>query len=346
GEAENEAGKIEFLPEINGLTLSGRITDSGTGEPVASGRLHLSSYSNPFLYTEVFSGKNGSFLFALPHLTGNPELHIANGSDSLLNHKVLLASEFCNKPVMLPYVPLIIDSTEQVMVKEALVNTQLKERYGSETDPDDKSERQQLPFYGQGASVTYVSDYIELSDLREFIYEIIPQVSVNSSSDGSSLSIQGPSCMEIYPPLVLMDNVPVANNEEFLNIPSNRIERIEVLNRAYMVGNIRYSGIFSVYSGKKDMAGITQEGERHFFNLRLLDETVPLHKHETKPNETSLPDIRNLLLWDPEIELTDEGWCSIHFTTPDSPGIYVLTLRGLGPETSSPVFRKVLISVK
>ena len=128
-----------------------------------------------------------------------------------------------------------------------------------------------LPFYGNGASVTYVRDYIELPDLREFIYEIIPQVSITGSGSGSSISIQGPDCLDIYPPLILVDNVPVPNNEAFLNIPSKRIERIEVVNQAYMVGNTRYSGIISIYSSKKDMTGMTQEGERHFFNFHLLD---------------------------------------------------------------------------
>jgi len=340
----HEPGKIEYLPEMNGLTLSGRIIDSDTGEPVEGASLHLSSYANPFLYAEVISAGDGSFLFTLPHFTGNPELHIANGSDSLLNHKVLLASEFCNKPLNLPYTPLRIDSAEQDIVREILVNTQLKERYTDESDLPGQNDGLDIPFYGKGASVTYVNDFIELSDLGEFIYEIIPQVSINSSSSGSFLSVQGPSCMDIYPPLVLMDNVPVNNNEEFLNIPSNRIERIEVLNQAYMVGNKRYSGIFSVYSSKRDMAGITQEGERYFFNLRFLDDKHPDHMHGAGPGESSLPDIRNLLYWEPEIEITDEGTGKVSFRTPDIPGEYVLTLRGAGPGKS--LYKKALISVK
>ena len=63
-------------------------------------------------------------------LTGNPELTITEAADSCLNHSILLASEFCNKPVSLPFVPLLIDSAEQSIVREILVNMQLMERYG------------------------------------------------------------------------------------------------------------------------------------------------------------------------------------------------------------------------
>ena len=267
---DSKPAKIEFFPEINGLTLSGSIIDAESNAPVASAKLQLSSYANPFFFADVYSGNDGTFLFTLPHFSGNPELHISEASDSSGNLNILLASEFCNKPVSLPYVPLLIDSAEQSLVREILVNMQLIERYGIDAEPNEESKGLNIPFYGKGAMVTFVRDYIELSDLREFIYEIIPQVSISNSSKGSSVSIQGPSCLDIYPPLLLLDNVPVPNNEEFLNIPSNRIERIEVINQAYMVGNTRYSGIFSVYSNKRDMAGMTQEGDRYFFNFSFI----------------------------------------------------------------------------
>jgi len=345
-EAKTGSGEIEFMPEINGLTLSGSVVDAINNEPVADARMQVSSYANPFFFAEVITGKDGSFLYALPHFTGNPELHIIEASDSSSNHKIQLTSEFCNKPVRLPYQPLLFDSTEQSILKEILINTQLKDRY-RESDSDIGLSDSSLPaFYGDGASLTYVRDYIELSSLREFIYEIIPQVSIQDNSRGSYISIQGPSCMEIYPPLILMDNVPVPNNEELLNIPSNRIERIEVLNQAYMVGNTRYSGILSIYSTKKDMSGLAQEGERHFFNLRMLDDKNPVFEHELSAKEASSPDIRNLLYWEPGIRFSEEGKFPVNLSTPDTPGQYVVTLRGRDPENRANVLIKAMILVK
>lgn len=345
-EAEKGSEKIEFLPEINGLTLSGSVVDGLSNEPLSNTRMQVSSYANPFFFAEVLTKKDGSFLYALPYFTGNPELHIIEASDSSLNHKIQLASEFCNKPVRLPYVPLLFDSTEQSILGEILINTQLKDRYRGNDTNIALSDSLSPPFYGNGASLTYVRDYIELSSLREFIYEIIPQVSIQDNSMGSYISIQGPSCMDIYPPLVLMDNVPVPNNEKLLSIPSNRIERIEVLNQAYMVGNTRYSGILSIYSTKKDMSGLAQEGERHFFNLRMLDDKIPVYEYEAFLAESSSPDIRNLLYWEPRIQFSEEGKFLVNFSTPDTPGQYVVTIRGTDPVSSRFVLGKALISVK
>jgi len=343
--ADKGSGKIEFLPEINGLTLSGSIVDTEGKEAVDQTRLQLSSYADPFLFAEAFSGKDGSFLFAFPKFTGNPELHIAEKSDSADGHKILLASEFCNKPVQLPYVPLLIDPAMQSLVREILVNTQLKERYKELSEQIELKRNLYPSFYGDGASVTYVKDYIELADLREFIFEIIPQVSIRSSGIGSGIIIQGPDCLDIYPPLVLLDNIPVPNNDELLNIPGMRIERIEVINRAYMVGNTRYSGIFSIYSNKKDMAGLSEQGERHFFNLKMLDDPGQ-YAHETDPSDATLPLISNLLYWEPDISFSEEGTFLVQFSTPDTPGSYDLTLRGSDQANGTSVLYRASFSVK
>jgi len=246
----------------------------------------------------------------------------------------------------LPYVPLLFDSAEQSILREILVNTQLKDRYRGNDTNIGLRDSLSTAFYGNGASVTYVRDYIELSSLREFIYEIIPQVSIQDNSMGSYISIQGPACLDIYPPLVLMDNVPVPNNEELLSLPSNRIERIEVLNQAYMVGNTRYSGILSIYSTKKDMSGLAQEGERHFFNLRMLDDKNPGYKCKAALTESSSPDIRNLLYWEPSVSFSEEGTFRVTFSTPDTPGQYVVTIRGTDPENGTNVLGKARILVK
>lgn len=344
--ADKGSGKIEFLPETDGLTLSGKIVDPENNEPVSQARLQLSSYADPFLYAEVLSGEDGSFLYAFPDFKGNPELHIAGDSDSLDNYNILLASEFCNKPVRLPFIPLKIDTAEQSLVKEILLNTQLKRRYEDHTAPADMAEDAYLPFYGKGATVTWVRDYIELVNLREFVYEIIPQVSVRSNSQGPYINIQGPDCLDIYPPLVLLDNIPVPNDADLLNIPGKRIERIEVLNRGYMVGNTRYSGIFSIYSSKKDMAGLSQNGGRRFFNLRMLDDTDLQAAQKEGPGLAALPRISNLLYRETGIHIPEGRTLKLNFSTPDIPGTYILTFRGSDQENRGRVLYMAQVLVK
>ena len=94
------------------------------------------------------------------------------------------------------------------------------------------------------------------------------------------------------------------------------------------------------------MSGVAQDEERHFFNLRMLDDEDPGKEYVAVPGESSLPDIRNLLYWEPSVSFSEDGTFRVSFSTPDSPGKYVLTLRGMDPVNSRSVLGKALISVK
>jgi len=340
------SGKLSFLPEIEGLSLSGRIIDSETGLPVTNKRLQLSSYEDPFFFAEIFSQKDGSFLFTLPHFRAKPEFHLSEVADSVKGHLIQLDPEFCNRPVFLHFDPLRIDSSEKEMVRELLVNLQLNERFLEKLDSEKPEAKVSAAFYGSATSVTKMGDYIELSDLRECIEEIIPQVSIQSNNTGEFLTIIGLSCLDIYPPLVLIDNIPVPNNDVLLHIPSSRIKSIEVLNEAYMIGEFRYSGIINIFSNQHDMAGISLEGEHSFFNFQLIDNKLDIPEFQKDSDCSDQPDIRNQLYWEPEIEFTEKTSFKAAFSTSDASGLYVVTLRGMDPGNSSGVCKKALFSVK
>ncbi len=345
-ETGEESGKLGFLPEIEGLSLSGRIVDSETGLPVINKRLQLSSYEDPFFFAELYSQKNGSFLFTMPHFRAKPEFHLSEAADSVQGHLIQLDPEFCNRPVLLPFEPLRIDTSEAEIVRELLVNLQLNERFQEKLDSEKSEATVSAAFYGSATAITRVGDYIELSDLRECIDEIIPQVSIRSNKKGEYLTIIGLSCLDIYPPLVLIDNVPVPNDDVLLHIPSSRIKSIEVLNEAYMIGEFRYSGIINIFSNQHDMAGISLKGEHSFFNFQLIDNKLDIPESQKDSHCSDQPDIRNQLYWEPEIEFTEKTSFKAIFSTSDASGLYVVTLRGMAPGNSSGVCKKALFSVK
>ena len=49
---------------------------------------------------------------------------------------------------------------------------------------------------------------------------------------------------------------------------------------------------------------------------------------EFRPSEAGGPFIGNLLYWEPDIRFSSGGTYQLRFSTPDTPGTYVLSLRG------------------
>jgi hypothetical protein len=343
---ETGSDRVEYLPEISGLSLSGQVIRED-GTPVPYTRVQLSTYADPLLFSEVVTGNDGTFLFTLPRDRTSPELHIAETSGSDQDHRILLGTEYCNRPVTLPYIPFLLKDREKQPVRETLLNAQLRERYADAFGfvPDTAGHEQS--FYGNNVRVIQIGEFIELKDIRECIAEIIPGVTVRTREGKSGLVVHGPDCQEFYPPLVLMDNIPVPNDDRLLGVPGFRIERIEVVGSGYMIGNFRYSGIFSIFSREQDMAGVSLEGDHHFFNYGLMPENdgqctaclVP-------PARTGVPDIRNLLLWEPAVRMDPTSARKICFTTPDAGGVYVVSVRRLEPDGAPGIAGQAVFSVE
>lgn len=335
GQGESE---LEFFPEIDGLSISGKIINKVDGRAVPGSKVNLSSYSNSFLFLNSLTYDDGTFLFALPEMTGSFELQLSEESSDASDHQILISSGFCNQALNLPFVEFQLTQEERLQLKDVILNAQLTERYNSDNPNFDTPVDFSSAFYGEPLSTTYVKDYIELIDLREFFYELVQPVSIGNNNGEPYLTINTLSSLSLYPPLILLDNIPVANNRNLLEIPSSRIDRIEVINRGFVINNAKYSGIISIFSLNKDMAGIKTDKEQHFFNFDFFskkDVKFPDHKQD---NQFSfLPDRRNLLFWQPSIKCSSEETVKFHFYTGDSGGEYVFLLRELGNDGESVV---------
>jgi len=328
------AGDPAFLPEIYGLSVSGRIVEAGTDEPVAGAKVNLSSYSTSFYFSTTRTGKDGFFVFTLPDETGARELHLAEEGELASEHELLITSAFCNKPVRLPYEPFSLNNEEQTAAEDLLLNAQLSARFRSDREDDETSESEQTPFYGTPVSTTYVKEYIELIDLREFFFELVQPVLVNHNNKEPYLVLNTQGSLALYPPLVLMDNIPVENGGRLLEIPSSRISRIEVVNKGYLVNNTRYSGIISIFSEQRDMAGLEMDETHHFFNFNFfsIPHTGLFPAYDQLGEVENIPDLRNLLYWNAGLQLSPGETGRVHFYTGDVPGRYEVVVRTLGDD--------------
>lgn len=340
------SSRIEYLPEINGLSLSGQVLNMISREPVENIKVNLSSYSSSFYYSATNTDQDGFFVFTLPHYNGMHELHVSIENDTSNLNEVLLRSEFCNRPLTLPFIPFMLGSQERSRMEEMIFNAQVCYRFAPH-DSVDTREQVATAFYGKPPTVILEEDFIELIDLEEFFYELVYNVSIGHRNRKPYLVVHGETSLVSYPPLLLMDNIPVKNDEKLLAIPCRMIERVEVINSGYIVGDFKYNGIISIFSENRDMAGLEQEENTHFFNFQLFDHKVTGCSANGPADENNtLPDRRNLLYWNPDLKLSANHASSIKFRTPDAPGEYVLTIRGIDPSTGTKVLSQSVFEVE
>jgi hypothetical protein len=184
-----------------------------------------------------------------------------------------------------------------------------------------------VAFYGRGMHIYYTGKYIELPNLEEFFNEIVLEAKPVSNKGKTALRISGSKGLSSYPPLILLDNIPVKNDDQLLKLPLNKIERVEAIESGYIIGSRKYSGLLSIYSKNKDFAGLNLNKNSLFFAFDLFPDVLYDSPFDENTYDSRIPDRRNLLYWNPDIQLTGQK-TTLSFYTSDNKGDYVIYLFG------------------
>ena len=187
-----------------------------------------------------------------------------------------------------------------------------------------------LPFYGKPTSILYLDDYISLPTLEDYFTEIPFLVRLKKSKGRKQFKIIGnhPE-LSIYEPLVMVDLVPINNIENILEISPKNISKIEVVTSPYIKGNVTYGGIINIVSIENDLAGIKLPESGIFLNYLFLEEKTSIDDSYNIPSLSNIPDSRNTLFWNPNLEFDINSSTSISFTTSDIQGKYIIKIIGI-----------------
>jgi hypothetical protein len=320
-------GDIEYLPEISGITISGKIIDKTSNVPKKNLLVNLSEPANGEFFSVYQTRDKGRFIFSLPDLYGKYDFFIQSEASDTGLSEFLIDNGFCNRPVLLPYVAFSLNEDEKHLIRDMMVNMQLNEKFFSYPDTAKKlrtNRHQSVAFYGSGRHTYYTKKYIELPNIEEFFIEIVLEAYVVYNKGKTELKISGSTGFSNYPPLIFLDNILVNNDDRLLKLPLDRIERVEAIESGYMIGNMKYSGLLSIYSKNKDFAGIDLNKNSMFFAFDLFSDENSDFTFGENSYDSRIPDRRNLLYWNPDIQLYAGQKTTISFYTSDNQGDYVV----------------------
>lgn len=334
-----------YLPESRGISISGKIFHTNSSKSISNTTLRLSTPQNWNYFTSFHTKDNGLFYFTLPDFYGQYDFYI----DALLENgeraDILIDNDYCNRSIELAFIPFSLDTTEMNIALEMAVNMQLSRAY-SEKNRIDTPDSTQLPFFGSPKHVYYTRAYIQLPNLEEFFFELVNEVRIIRIRKQSYLKLVAYSQYKDLEPLILLDNIPVSSVDEFLKIPLDRIEKIEIVDEPYIVSGQEYSGIISVSTKKKDFAGIKLSKNSQFFSYNLLSEGDFILPDYSLINTNRMTYRENLLFWDPDIELNQTHPETLSFYTSDSKGEYLVYIRSINTGDKPQLFGTCKIVVE
>ncbi|MFW5820900.1 MAG: hypothetical protein ACOCWA_06400 [Bacteroidota bacterium] len=322
-----------YNTEIKGLSISG-IVENEPGHDLSVKSVNLTLLGeNKNVFYPIPVDQKGRFVFTLPELYSRHDMFVSIDTNSG-NTRLLIDNDFCSKNIDLPSPVFSLSDKEEKMALQAAVNLQIKEHFNT-AEKDSKLIKQAelfsdtIPFYGKPGQSVYIENYIDLPYLSDYFLELNVPVRIKHEKNEISLSIisEDPT-INLYPPLVMVDYVPVYDRESFLKINPKKVLRFDLMNSPYQRGEFIYGGILNVISKNNDFTGIKLPETGIFLDYQFLTPSMRKASWEQAPGKDQ-PDTRNTLYWNPEAGLRKNGESAFSFYTADTKGTYLVKVSAI-----------------
>ncbi len=327
--------KIHYYPETRGLSLSGRITSDDGDKPFAYSQVHLTLLGNDPDYYGFLTDKTGGFRISLPYHKKTEDILfcVENKGDRMMNFSLDsdYSTDFLKQPEQFSGKQAINKKTvEEIMFNAQVVN--IFKPIPNSNDPVEIPDTLNQYFYGSPELRIKTADYVLLSTLEEFFFELIQNVIVKKEKDKHYLYLtRDYSDLYLYIPLVLLDYVPVFDADKILDLSPENITSIDIVNSLYFRGNLQYGGIINIISSLGDRAGVDLPRNSFFFSFKTCEsqQQITFPDYDKDPGDTRIPDYRNCLFWAPNISVGAGDTVSLDFFSSDLQGDYMVIVRGI-----------------
>lgn len=334
------SGKIpEFIykPEHDYHFLSGRLNDDDqrTVRPPETVLLCSPGREPDFQHSETDTA--GNFSFSL-HIDEKPKDLVIMPDDSRAKSKIILESSFPDKYLN----PEKRRSSSEVMfphmIEEMSVNNQVNKIYGIKVSGK-PVKAMYMPlrparFYGKPDIELVLSDYVALPKMEEIFYEVLPGVSLRKRGSSYNILIVDRINENRYElsPFIFLDGVKINDASIIAALDPNDVEKIDVVKEKYVAGNYLFPGILNVITKKADFNSFPLPDYMIRFSYKVVDPAISFQMpgNDSTVNEnTQVPDFRNTLYWNPDVNTDKEGRAGIKFRTSDISGNYKICIHGI-----------------
>jgi hypothetical protein len=332
--------QVNPMPDQDGITeygghlIRGRVTDR-KGKPLEGIRIFLTVPGKKFYFNNSISDASGRVQFEVRDVFGTEQViaYPAAAADSGL--VITLDNPFYQKSVPISQKPIIIEAAQQLSLNERTAEFSLRQLF-----PQSVKERYFYPwqqdstaFFGDPDKVYLLDDYTRFRTLEEVFREYVPEVDLKKIQGEFRVRLLNQSFRRLFDgnPLVLLDGVAVNDINRLMSIDPLKIRKLELVTRRYFLGDMAFEGILSMTTYEGDLGGFSLGRGAVLLDyptMQLQQQfSSPVH-NASKSFNSRTPDLRNILLWEPEAAADETGTIPVLFYTGDLSGEFVVDIKG------------------
>jgi hypothetical protein len=320
------SNKSDFKLVHSGISLKGNLIDKSNGEGVKNTKVYLSVLShNPQMHvTETDSA--GEFSFNVNDVYDLVDIYLTCDASETIDYQINVRSPFKPTEQNNNRIEKYILKLDEANLKELYTNSQVENYFSNYTEEGKPFEHKKNPFnINDHIETEYVKDYVGIKNILELFVELIPSCKIRKENDKFIFQVYNNGNLLAGKPLVLVDNVPIFDNEKIINADISKLRKIEVINQVYILGKEQFNGVIMFSTSTNNFWGIEFSGNEIFVKYQAITSNYDTDYCGYK-TKTKIPDYRTTLFWSPKLTLNKTG--TFKFKTSERAGTYIIKAEG------------------
>ncbi|GAA6765068.1 hypothetical protein AAFH68_10020 [Flavobacterium sp. CGRL1] len=275
--------------------------------------------------------KNGNFIFNVNQTFYSPNIILQIIDEKANNYELIV-----NNAPEIDYTKVSFEKDAKLSytIKESLlersISSQVENAYFHKKVDNIEKTPTVEPFYYPLTKEYILDDYTRFKTLKETITEVAVEAYSKQKDDKLYLHVNDPSVFPQLPnpALVLVDGLYLENQNDLLTYNMKNVYKIEIIVGRYYVGAKSFNGLISFTTFDKDFKS-TQTGSFIAKPTILRPQPKKIYnkvKYENTADNERIPDFRNQLFWNPDVQLNQNSETS--FYTSDLSGTFEIRLEG------------------
>lgn len=340
----------EYLPENKGKILRGRVFDEITQKSIAKAYVLLSIVDSIPNLQYALTDSTGMFQLLLSDYYNGKELFLTVKDMPADEHwKIVVEDEFSQPRNWNPaLIPNNGSSGGFLAKSQNIVYINKSYQLNNERVEPIVEKSFIIPrmYYCPVNTVT-MSDFVPLDDFPELVVELFPLIRVNRQKNNYHVRVLGiPSYLFIDTgPAIFLDGVLVDNDNKIIGLGSDKIKKIDAVYTERVFGDLIFQGIISITTKTNEIVNTTPAS----YSLRLKNDNINRNKIFVPINPDTIqnkktPFFKQLLYWNPNVELNTNDSTQVEFYTSDNAANFVIKVEGIS-EDGTPVSTSSSIKV-
>jgi hypothetical protein len=326
--------RFTFLPEYTGPIITGKIVNNQTDQPANNITAYLTIAGAHHQLCTAQSDLSGKLLFNTRDFYGSNELFAQTQWQQDSIYRIDIVNPFSEQYGQQTLSPLNLNTGIKKLLTDNSLNMQVQNIFTAKqlrqfNDPVADT----ALFYGKPTYTYLLDDYTRFPTIEDVIHEYVRLVVMTRDHGKMSLQIINDDKTTLPgQPLVLLDARPIFDVDKIFTVDPLKIRRLDVVSTNYVYGSAVFNGIisFTTYNGQSANVQLDQHTivmdydglqlERKFYS--------PVYDSDQQINST-IPDFRNILYWNPKADTDPQGQNKLSFYTGDKPGRYIGVIEGI-----------------